>query len=75
MRRKILSFKSDPVLNAVKKVFNVLLVFFYLRVFVFAVNLFLIRIFEGTLLHYLQIKITVGSLKFPQQSSWSSVVP
>lgn len=28
MRRKMLSFKTDSVLNAVKKVFNVLLVLF-----------------------------------------------
>lgn len=45
MRRKIRSFKFDSVLNAVKKVLNVLLAFFYLQVFVFPVNLILFRIF------------------------------
>jgi hypothetical protein len=46
MRRKILSFKSDSILNAVKKLFKVLLVFFYLRVFFPPVNLILVQIFE-----------------------------
>jgi hypothetical protein len=27
------------------------------------------------LLHYLQIKVIVGHLKFPQYSSWNSVFP
>jgi hypothetical protein len=64
-RGKILSFKSDSVLNAMKKVFNVLLVFFYLRVFVFPVNLILVRIFERIFVALFANKNYCGAFEVP----------
>jgi len=63
MRRKILSFKSEFVLNAVKKVFNVLLVLF--ASLFFPVNVILIRIFEGVFITLFANKNYCGAFEVP----------